>query len=162
MGSCLQFRCVADQDNRPFGLLYLNSLDWYISNRRVVWQFLLSCFMEILISNEDIVDPDQTPDLVLHYLPMSLYAASNLGLHCLPMSLLWNSRHKWGNRNWSRDSSNNSDCLILDLIKSVVFIFSTTISNFWCMFQQRPYVRNLNITKSCFLILFKFNGPHDS
>ena len=29
------------------------------------------------------VDPDQTPR----------YAASDLGLHCLPLSLLWDDRH---------------------------------------------------------------------
>ena len=40
--------------------------------------------MEIseLIANS--VDPDQTPQ----------NAASDLGLHCLPMSLLWDTRHK--------------------------------------------------------------------
>ena len=31
------------------------------------------------------VDPDQTT------------AASDLGLHCLPMSFLWDARHKWIN-----------------------------------------------------------------
>ena len=31
------------------------------------------------------VDPDQTPHS----------AASDLGLHCLPMSPLWDARHKW-------------------------------------------------------------------
>ena len=31
------------------------------------------------------VDPDQTPRL----------AASNLGIHCLPKSLLKDARHKW-------------------------------------------------------------------
>ena len=31
------------------------------------------------------VDPAQTPRS----------AASDLGLHCLPMSLLWDARHKW-------------------------------------------------------------------
>ena len=34
------------------------------------------------------VDPDQTPHS----------AASDLGLHCLPMSLLWDARHKWVNK----------------------------------------------------------------
>ena len=33
------------------------------------------------------VDPDQMPHS----------AASDLGLHCLPMSLLWDARHKWVN-----------------------------------------------------------------
>ena len=28
---------------------------------------------------------------------MPCSAASDLGLHCLPMSLLWDTRHKWVN-----------------------------------------------------------------
>ena len=28
---------------------------------------------------------------------MPHYEASDLGLHCLPMSLLWDTRHKWVN-----------------------------------------------------------------
>ena len=35
--------------------------------------------------NANIVEPDQTP----------CYAVSDLGLHCLPMSLLWDARLKW-------------------------------------------------------------------
>ena len=35
--------------------------------------------------NTNSVDPDQTPHS----------AASDLGLHCLPVSLLWDARHKW-------------------------------------------------------------------
>ena len=37
------------------------------------------------VFNANIVDPDQTPHS----------AASDLGLHCLPMSVLWNAMHKW-------------------------------------------------------------------
>ena len=37
-----------------------------------------------LKGNGNSVDPDQTPHS----------AASDLGLHCLPMSLLWDTRHK--------------------------------------------------------------------
>ena len=40
-------------------------------------------FIEIPVFNAYSVDPDQTP----------LYAASDLGRRCLPMSLLWNARH---------------------------------------------------------------------
>ena len=49
--------------------------------------FLLPCVVEIseLITNS--VDPDQTAGS----------AMSNLGLHCLPVSLLWDARHKWVN-----------------------------------------------------------------
>ena len=40
--------------------------------------------MEITKCNANSVDPDQTPRS----------AASDLGLHCLPMSLLWDARLK--------------------------------------------------------------------
>ena len=43
--------------------------------------------MEIQIFNSDHVDPDQT----------SCSAASDLGLHCLLVPLLWDTRHKWIN-----------------------------------------------------------------
>ena len=46
---------------------------------------LLPCFNEIPILHANIVDPDQTPHS----------AASDLGLHCLPKSLLWDASHKW-------------------------------------------------------------------
>ena len=48
---------------------------------------LLPFFVEIseLIANS--VDPDLTPRS----------AASDQGLHCLPMYLLWDTRHKWVN-----------------------------------------------------------------
>ena len=46
---------------------------------------LLPYLMEIPVSNANSIDPDQTPPSV----------ASNLGLHCLPMSLLWGARFKW-------------------------------------------------------------------
>ena len=45
---------------------------------------LLSCFVEISEFNANNVDSDQTPRS----------AASDLGLHCLPMSLLWDARVK--------------------------------------------------------------------
>ena len=58
----------------PFsGIFYLNSLDRSI------------CY--ILEFNANSVDSDQTPRSV----------ASDLGLHCLPMSLLWDARLKWVN-----------------------------------------------------------------
>ena len=46
--------------------------------------FILPCCIEIPVSNANSVDPDQTPQ----------NAASDLCLHCLPMSLLWDARHK--------------------------------------------------------------------
>ena len=48
---------------------------------------LLSCFEEISELNANSVDPDQMPHSV----------ASDLGLYCLPMTLLWDARHKWVN-----------------------------------------------------------------
>ena len=49
---------------------------------------LLPCSVGISELNAISVDFDQT----LHY------AASDLGLHCLPMSLLWVARLKWVKR----------------------------------------------------------------
>ena len=69
----------------PSGLVCLNSLDRSISNRKGVWLFLLLCFVEIPVRNANTVDPDQTPRSV----------ASDLGLNCLPTSLLRAARHKW-------------------------------------------------------------------
>ena len=59
-----------------------NSLDRSISYIRVSGQFsLLSCFVEISEHYANSVHPDQTPHS----------GASVLGLHCLPMSLLWDT-----------------------------------------------------------------------
>ena len=50
--------------------------------------FLLLAFViEISVFNANIVDPDQTPR----------FAAYDLDVQCLRMSLLWNARHKWVN-----------------------------------------------------------------
>ena len=46
---------------------------------------LLPCVKEIPVVYTNRVDPDQTPRSV----------ASDLGLHCLPISLLWDARLKW-------------------------------------------------------------------
>ena len=63
----------------PNGLFYLNTLDKSFSNRRGVWLvLLLPCVLEIPVLNANSADPDQ----------MSHSAASDLGLHCLLMSLL--------------------------------------------------------------------------
>ena len=66
--------------------MYRNSLDRSISNTRGVWLvYLLPCFIEIPVFNANSVDPDQTPRS----------AASDLGLHCLPVSLfIWDARLK--------------------------------------------------------------------
>ena len=49
---------------------------------------LLSCFVDISELNANIVDPDQTPRS----------AASDLDLHCLLVSLLWDARLIWVKR----------------------------------------------------------------
>ena len=46
---------------------------------------LLVCFIEIRIFDVNSVDPDQTPHS----------AASDLGLHCLPVTFMGVSRLKW-------------------------------------------------------------------
>ena len=70
----------------PIGLFYLHSSDMSMSNIRGVWLvvfFIITCLKKTAF-NANSVDPDQTPRS----------AASDLGLHCLPISLLWNTRHK--------------------------------------------------------------------
>ena len=47
--------------------------------------FILTIIIELIVLNTNSTDPDQTPRS----------AASDLGLHCLPMSVLWDARHKW-------------------------------------------------------------------
>ena len=72
-------------------------MDLSISNIRVSGSFLLlACFIEIPVLNADSVDPGQTPRSV----------APDLGLHYLPMSLVWDGRHKW---------VNTVDCRYLEL-----------------------------------------------
>ena len=72
---------------KPSGVFYLNSLDRSISYIRGVWLVFISTmfFKEISEFNANSVDPDQMPHS----------AASDQGLHCLPMSLLWDARLKW-------------------------------------------------------------------
>ena len=73
------------------GLFYLNSLVRsisYLRGARLV--FIIIIFVEIPELNENSIDPDWT----LHS------AASDLGLHCLPMSLLWDARLKWVNQSF--------------------------------------------------------------
>ena len=64
----------------PNGLFYLNSLDRFIFFIGGVW-FIFVGISELNANN---VDPDQMPCSV----------ASDLGLHCLPMSLLGDARLK--------------------------------------------------------------------
>ena len=70
----------------PRGFFYFNSLDKFIFYMRgVCLVFILSCFVEISELNANGVDPDQMPHS----------AASDLGLHCLPVSLLWDTSLIW-------------------------------------------------------------------
>ena len=69
-------------------LFYLSYLDKSISIIRDVWLFF--CFIAMfyihsLVLNANSVDPDQMPH----------YAASDLGLHFLPVSRIWDARLKW-------------------------------------------------------------------
>ena len=70
----------------PSGLFNFNSLTISISNKGCLFIFLLSSyFIEILVFNANSVDLDQT----------SCCAASDLSIHFLLMSLLWDARHTW-------------------------------------------------------------------
>ena len=64
----------------PSGFFYLNSFDRSISYiRGVQLAFIITAFYRNSLSVANSVDLDQTPHS----------AASDLGLHCFPMSLLW-------------------------------------------------------------------------
>ena len=70
----------------PSAFFYNNSLGRSLSYIRGVWLvLLLSCYVEVSELNANSIDPDQRPRSV----------ASDLGLHCLPMSLLLDARLKW-------------------------------------------------------------------
>ena len=73
----------------PSGIFYLMSLDRSVSHiRDVRLLFIIIIFcLEISELNANSEDPDQTPRS----------AASDLGLHCLPMSLLWDAWLIWVN-----------------------------------------------------------------
>ena len=62
----------------PNGLHYLHSLGQSISKTRgICLIFLLPCFIDIPVFDANSLDPDEMPHS----------AVSDLGLHCLPMSL---------------------------------------------------------------------------
>ena len=58
----------------------------FISNLRGLFLVLLF-IIKVHVLNANSEDIDQTPHS----------AASDLGLHCLPMSILWDARHIWVN-----------------------------------------------------------------
>ena len=61
------------------GLFYIIVWSDPLSILGVSGWFLLPCFIEILVFNANSVDS----------------VASDLGLHCLPMSFLWEARLEW-------------------------------------------------------------------
>ena len=67
----------------PSGSFYFNILDRFISYIRGFWLvFIMPWFVELSEPNANSVDPDQTPRS----------AASDLDVHCLLVSLLWDAR----------------------------------------------------------------------
>ena len=81
--------CEKSSIINPFilsGFFYLKSLDKFISYIGGVWLvFIMTCFVGISELNANSIDLDQKPHSVM----------SDLGLHCLPMSLLWGASLKW-------------------------------------------------------------------
>ena len=70
----------------PGRLFHLSFLDESISVIRDVWLVsFITMFIYMPVLNANSVDPDQTPRS----------AASDLGLHYLPISHLWDARLKW-------------------------------------------------------------------
>ena len=70
----------------PSGIFYLLSLDrFFLYKGCLVTFYYYNTFLEISELNANSEDPYQTP----------LSVASDLGLHCLPMSLIWDARHTW-------------------------------------------------------------------
>ena len=62
--------------------------------------------------NANSVDPDQTPRS----------AASDQGLHCLPMSLLWDARLKWVNQHTNKNELQLLRNLLLELVTVLCFV----------------------------------------
>ena len=72
----------------PDGLFHLHSSGRSISKKGGIRLILINTmFYRVSVLNANCVDPDQTPRS----------AASDLGLHYLPMSLLWDARLTWVN-----------------------------------------------------------------
>ena len=69
--------------------------------------------MEIPIFNANNVDPDRTPRS----------AASDLGLNCLPMSLFWETRHKWVKLPFYFDTARRQECFACREGNFNVFLF---------------------------------------
>ena len=87
-----QFHLIVQETRKTWLLTQLCRVDSSTSligqvhfQKQGVWLvFIISIFIEISVLNANNVDPDQTP----------CYTVSDLGLYCLPMSLLWDNRQK--------------------------------------------------------------------
>ena len=73
------------------------------------------------VINANSIDPDQTPRS----------AASDLGLHCLPMSHLWDVRHKWVNKYNKMYGSR------FVLIPTKVYMYVTRFCIFYALLEFR-------------------------
>ena len=76
---------------------------------------VLPCFIEIPVFKANNVDPDQIPRST----------ASDLGLHRLSMSILWDSMHKWINwhENFAQEVTVNQKlCKTKNLILSETYV----------------------------------------
>ena len=73
------------------------------------------------VINANSIDPDQTPRS----------AASDLGLHCLPMSHLWDVRHKWVNKYNKMYGSR------FVLIPTKVYMYVTQFCIFYALLEFR-------------------------
>ena len=101
-------------------------MDWSISTFKGYLVCLVCIsFTEFPAFNANSIDPDQTPRS----------AASDLGLHCLPMSLLWDARHK----------------NVLSCKQNTGFLKKLTLSTFFlcpkkskCLIQALFYKKNRN------------------
>ena len=74
----LTHSCLVDSSISLFGQVHFQ-IKWCL-----VCFLVLSLIIEIVVLTANNVDPDRTPRSV----------ASDLGLHCLPMSFLWDASHK--------------------------------------------------------------------
>ena len=97
---------------------------------------LLSCFIEISELNANSINPHQTP----------YTAVSDLGRHCLPMSLLWDARLIWVNSIFQKKMQ-----IYTSFLKTIQ---QTTFKN---IFQFSPGNR---IDISCKLTQFDPLKPH--
>ena len=105
-------RAVKPKSKKKNPYLSLWTSPFPISGVSVLFS-VLSVVIEISLCNANCEDPDQTPHS----------AASDLGLHCLSMSFIWDCRHKWVN--WFCPLSNGV-CSKRKDIRSKFFLLNET------------------------------------